>query len=246
MFQLTDSDKKARCLCGFPLHINELAIYPISVRQVIEVGETQYNSYIMLLLKPNILFENFLKDVKNIDSEDIEKITKLEILLLFCSLYPQFIDNIAKAFNFFTGKDIVFNQEGYFEIKDMDIKVDEEFYNQFVHIIELQTYMFKQEEEKVLSKKAKEILDQKKKSQEKIDRLKNKDNSPLTITDYISIVSAKSYEMDMQKCLDMTIYALFDYVERHALFDNYDIGVKQLLAGAKADQVNLKHWLSKL
>jgi hypothetical protein len=250
MFHLTNSDKRARCLCGLPLYIENLELCPITVRDIIEIGENQYNSYLMLLIMPDKLFSNLLENLEGINDAELSNINNFDILLLFCNIYSQLEIEILEGFKFFIKRDIKFNKiEGYFEIinENDNFILNKDTYKQFIDIIKLQNYMIKSEDEqKPVNKKAKELLEKQKETRDKINKIKSNNAAPLNISDYISIIISKSYEMDVKKCLDMTIYALFDYIERQALIDNYNVGVKQLLAGAKTEEVNLKHWLSKL
>jgi len=249
MLLLTDTDQKARCLCGLPLFIGEIEIFPVTVREVIEMGENKYNSYLTILIMPNKIFQGLLEGVSDVNKEAIEQISNFDILTSFCGNHVGLQEDILEAFHFFIKKDIVYDKKKrLFSIVEDDIDIDNDFYDNFIKIIKLQTYLFKADEdaEKPANKKAQEMIEQKKKLKEQVAKLKKRDNEPLSMSDYISIIIAKSYEIDVKKCLDMTVYGFFDYIERQALIDNYDVGIKQILAGEKPEKVNLKHWLSKL
>jgi hypothetical protein len=251
---IINEDNKGKCLCGLTLPLENLSIKPITVREVLEVGENKYNSYLTVLLMPDKLFAHLTNNIPTKEQKiDFKSLSNFEILLIFCSIYPDFINSIQEAFSFFVKKRLMLKdtKDGFFIIVENDdtIEMDEKLYNQLVDLIRLMTYMFNHETqiEKPAGKKAKELLEQKKALQAKINTLKQKaSDAPLSLVDYISILISTSREVDVTKCLDMTIYGLYDYIERQALLDSYDVGVKQLLAGAKPDEVNLKHWLSKL
>lgn len=249
MSLLINEDDKARCLCGLPLFIDDVQITPITIKDIIELGENKYNAYLTMLIMPTKIFRGLLKDTDTDIEKELSEIDDFDLLALFCSSYPALEKDILESFSFFIKKKVEYDKtERHFKIVEDDIKIDRNFYNKFVDLVKLQTYMFKEEDidQKNLSKKAKEMIEQRKKSKEQIKKLKNKNVEPLKIEDYISIIISKSHEIDVQKCLNMTVYNFFNYIERQALIDNYDIGIKQIFAGTSPEKVNLKHWLSKL
>ncbi len=249
MFNLTNADKMARSLCGLPLFLNDLEIYPVIVKEIVEIGDSKYNYYLMVTTGIHDIMESTIDDQESIKKELLKK-SDFEICLVLCIIYPEFEKQLCEAIEFFIKKNVIFNKElEQFEIYDGDKIlqiINKDNYEQLVQIIKFQNYLNKHEEPVPANKRARELQEKKKKAQEQINRLKQKDHKPLTIADYISIVNSKNNNIDIKKCLNMTIYCLYDYLERLALIDNYNVGIKQLLAGAKPNQVNLKHWLSQL
>jgi len=41
--------------------------------------------------------------------------------------------------------------------------------------------------------------------------------------------------MSLQDCLNLTMYQLFDLIERYSLYVNWDLDIKSRLAGGKPD-----------
>ncbi len=249
MFNLTNTDKAARSLCGLPLFLGELEIYPIKIKEIIEIGDIKYNYHLMIMTSLNDVMKSTIDDKESIKKELLKK-SDFEICLILCVIYSEFQKQICEAIQFFLKKDIMFNKElEQFEVYDGDKilqTINNDNYDQLVQIIKFQSYLSKHEEAEPANEKARKLQEKKKKAQEQVNRAKQRDTTPLTIADYISIVNSKNSNIDIKECLDMTVYSLFDYIERLALIDNYEVGIKQLLAGAKPNQVNLKHWLSQL
>ena len=251
MSLLTDSDKRARCLCGMPLNLKEILIYPIKVRQVVEIGEKQYSYYLSLITNFKKLFETIIDE-----SDDQNKMKELknaedfDFLIVVLSFNDDFRELFCKAMSFFLeGREVQFDKTiGEFTIEGYEMTIKEEEYMELMNIIKMQNYLLKkpENEEKPSNKKAKELLEKRAKIKAKLEKAKAKDGQALNFVDYISVVNSKSLNMSIDKCLNMTVYAFFDYLERLALIDSYDTGVKQIMAGAKPNEVQLKHWLSKL
>jgi hypothetical protein len=66
----------------------------------------------------------------------------------------------------------------------------------------------------------------------------------LDISDIISAVSSKSNALNKLNVFDLTLFQLYDEFKRLELIEQYDIGIKSMLAGAK--DVKLKHWSTKI
>jgi hypothetical protein len=251
MLPLTDSDKRARCLCGMPLQLKEILIYPIKVKQVVEIGEQQYMYYLSLITNFKKLFETIVDEKDNKDKiQELRKAEDFDFLIIILSFNDDFKDLFCEAVSFFLeGRKIEFNKEnGEFIIEGYKLVIKEKEYKELINIIKMQNYLLKkpEEEEKPSNKKARELLEKKAKVKAKLEKAKAKSGQMLNFVDYISVVNSKSLNMNIDKCLGMTVYAFFDYLERLALIDSYDTGIKQIMAGAKPNEVQLKHWLSKL
>ena len=60
------------------------------------------------------------------------------------------------------------------------------------------------------------------------------DNSS-TLSQYISTLTVGLGSMSLQECMDLTMYQLFDLIERYMLYINWDIDIRARLAGGKPD-----------
>jgi hypothetical protein len=249
MLTLTKSEQITKTLCGFPLILDGLVIFPVKIKEVVETGEIQYNMYLTLVTNLKETFASLEEQM----GEDFKNLSNFEFTSTICSVQQDFERKILEAISFFLKTKVVFDKkEKVFKVYDStDIivgELNEQNYDDFIHIIKLQNYLLKREDKPLPSnKKARELAEQREKLRKKVQELKTGDkDKELTFSDYISIVNSKSLNVSIESCLEMTLYAFFDYLERLTLLDSYEIGVKQLLAGAKPNQVKLKHWLSQL
>jgi len=252
MYLLTNNDKTARCLCGLPLFIDDFPIPPITVRKVIEAGESKYNLSLLLITSLRKAFTMISKDI---DLTKLEEINDFELIVLLSNVHEDFCNQISESIEFFIDHKVKFNKQNEsFDILSQEEtivqKLNNDNYQDFINIIKLQNYNkdIKDSQDVEVDKKTAELLKRREETREKLRKAKGDGNngSVLTYTDYISVLSAKSLEMSIEKCLNMTVFAFFMYLERLALIDSYEIGIQQLMAGAKPNQVNLKHWLSEL
>ena len=52
---------------------------------------------------------------------------------------------------------------------------------------------------------------------------------------YLSILTVGLSSMSLQELMDLTMYQLYDLVERYQLYISWDIDIRSRLAGAKPD-----------
>lgn len=64
-------------------------------------------------------------------------------------------------------------------------------------------------------------------------------------TRYLSILTVGLKSMSLQNLIDLTIFQIYDLVERLMLHTNWDMDIKARLAGAKADK-ELENWMKSI
>ena len=85
---------------------------------------------------------------------------------------------------------------------------------------------------------AKKIADKLMRARERVAKQKaaeNGGNEGSTFSQYVSILTVGLNSMSLQDCLHLTMYQLYDLVERYMLYVNWDIDLRSRLAGGKPD-----------
>ena len=83
---------------------------------------------------------------------------------------------------------------------------------------------------------AKAIADKLMRAREIVARQKAAENgSGSTFSQYVSTLTVGLNSMSLQDCLNLTMYQLYDLVERYMLYVNWDLDVRSRLAGGKPD-----------
>lgn len=83
---------------------------------------------------------------------------------------------------------------------------------------------------------AKEIADKLMRARERVAKQKQAENGGgSTFSQYISILTVGLDSMSLKDCLNLTMYQLYDLVERYMLYVNWDIDLRSRLAGGKPD-----------
>lgn len=81
---------------------------------------------------------------------------------------------------------------------------------------------------------AKEIADKLMRARQRVAEQKGTAASSI-FSQYLSILTIGLQSMSLQELLDLTMYQLYDLVERYMLFTNWDLDVRTRLAGGKPD-----------
>lgn len=84
------------------------------------------------------------------------------------------------------------------------------------------------------SQKAKEIADKLMKARERVAKQKGEKGS--IFAQYMSVLTIGLGSMSLEDCSNLTMYQLFDLVERYMLYINWDLDIRSRLAGGKPDK----------
>lgn len=95
------------------------------------------------------------------------------------------------------------------------------------------------------SKKAREIAQKLMKARQKVAQLKAEENSGSIFSQYLSILTVGLHSMSLIDCLNLTMYQLYDLVERYMLYMNWDLDIKAKLAGPTENKP-VDNWMKQI
>ena len=95
------------------------------------------------------------------------------------------------------------------------------------------------------SKKAREIAQKLMKARQKVAQLKSEEQSGSMFGQYISILTVGLGSMTINDCLSLTMYQLYDLVERYSLYINWDLDIRAKLAGS-TDNKPVDNWMKQI
>ena len=96
------------------------------------------------------------------------------------------------------------------------------------------------------NKKAKEIADKLMKARQRVAAQKQAEQGEGSVfAQYVSTLTVGLSSMSLQDCLELTMYQMYDLVERYSLYINWDIDMKSRLAGAKPDKP-VDNWMKQI
>lgn len=233
-------------MCGTDIPIPEcqLVIHQPRMHEIALIGDTDFFTAIQTLcVNKNMIAqgETLLADTNNFQifmtiMQEKEAIDKKEaVKQLFPLIFPQHQMIL-------TPRSIVMNSESGSSI------IDENNFEAFQKIIgsifcinsgPMETQSFNPQ-----SKKAKEIADKLMRARQRVAAQKT-DEAGSIFSQYISVLTVGLNSMSLRECEELTMYQLFDLVERYMLYVNWDLDIRSRLAGAKGEK-QPENWMKKI
>lgn len=84
-------------------------------------------------------------------------------------------------------------------------------------------------------KKAAEIAQKLMKGRSRVQASKGESSDGGILSRYVSILTVGLESMSLKDCLDLTLYQMYDLIERYGLYTSWDLDIRSRLAGGKPD-----------
>ncbi len=229
-------DTRLALMCGTDVPVPEcqLVIHQPRIKEIAYIGESDFFTGIQCLCLNKTMFvkdERALSDTNNFqifmtvmaEKEAIDK--KIAVQQVLTLLFP-------KHKVLFTPRSLVFNGDG------SSVMVDEntfEFLQEAISdICCLKTGPMDQQAFNPANDKAREIAEKLMRGRQRVAAQKGQSNISI-FSQYLSILTVGLGSMSLQDTMDLTMFQLYDLVERYMLFVNWDMDVRCRLAGGKPE-----------
>lgn len=233
---------------------NGLGVYPITIGEIEEIGEHNYNTYVRLLTLSVEEIDSILND--ETDLSDVIDNT-YDFLISYCLQGEIFKEMVENAISFFLKKTVFFIKgTSVFAVEKHQDSTKFDFINnvnyvEFVDIIKYQNCIEKKNVDAFnpKNKKAEQIKAKIELAQKEIKKLKKKsENESLTLADLVSVLSSSENDngISLFNVWELTIYQFNDQFNRMKMLEDFKINIQQLLAGADSDKIKLKDWMQKI
>ena len=229
-------DTRLALMCGtdYPVPECQLIVHQPRIKEISFIGESDFFSGIQCLCLNKSMFvkdESLLVDTNNfqifmtIMSEKEAADKKMAVQQVCTLLFPKY-----KVL--FTPRTIIFNGEG------QSIQIDEnnfEFLQEAItNICCLKTGPMDQQAFNPADAKAREIAEKLMRGRQRVAAQKGQSNTSI-FSQYLSMLTVGLNSMTLQDVMDLTIFQLYDLVERYMLYINWDMDIRCRLAGGKPD-----------
>lgn len=236
-------DLRLALMCGLDLPIPQLqiTIHQPRIKEIALIGEEDFFIAIQCLTinkdlfgQDNLILQNatnfqiFMKIMQEKEAKDKKDATKALLQLLF------------PAYN------ILFTPRSIMLQGDAPVTIDE---NNFEFLQEYCKAIFcvdnkKTQEQKFnpVNKKAKEIAEKLMRGRQRVAELNGSANMSI-FSQYLSML-AVGLSSSLQELMELTMYQIYDLVERYQLYISWDIDIRSRLAGAKPDD-KPDNWMMK-
>lgn len=239
-------------LGGKPISIEpNLKIHKVSFSEISEIGYIKYNQIINMLC----LDEDKIKPYINAGYTEID-VYSFIVISAYQSLHDKksedefvLMDDLTLVLQHIFKEDVTFDvQRACFFVGESGILSQDNF-QEFQFIIKKRNCLENIEEdiENPDTEMARRLLEKRRKAREKLEKVKQKDGDGegLTIADLISIF-AEAEQMYIEDVFKHDIYQFNNQFSRMKIFKDYEVNIQALLAGAKSEDIDLQHWLSKI
>lgn len=229
-------DLRLALICGtdIPIPNCQLVIHQPCIKEISYIGEADFFAGIQCLCLNKSLFikdESLLETTSNFqifmtimsEKEAVDKkFAVQQTLTLFFPSY-QII---------FTPRSIIFSHEkGQFIVDESNF---EDFQSVISEICCLKNGPMDQSSFNPGDKKAQEIAEKLMRGRQRVAAQKGQSNTSI-FTQYLSILTVGINSMSLADCMNLTMFQMYDLVERYMLYVNWDVDIRTRLAGGKPD-----------
>lgn len=229
-------DIRLALMCGTDIPVPELqtVLHQPTIKEISLIGETDYfiGAQCLCLNKSMFSQDNSVLDsttnfqiFMTIMAEQETKEKKQSVIQTLQLLFPGYQV-------IFTPRSILFNQgEKQFMVDDTTFEVFQEYLKE---IFCFKSGKMDQQNFNPGDKKAKEIADKLMRGRQRIAAEKGGKNNSV-LSQYLSIITVGIHSMTLKDAMGLTMYQMYDLIERYSLYMNWDIDIRSRLAGAKPD-----------
>ena len=229
-------DKRLSLMCGIDIPVPEcqITIHQPRIKEIAYIGEEDFFSGIQCLCLNKTMFtqdETVLENINNfqifmtIMSEKEAANKKFAVQQVCTILFPNYkIIFTPRSF-------ILLEEEQQFIIDENNFEFLQEAISD---ICCLKTGPMDQTAFNPADKKAKEIAEKLMRGRQRVAAQKGQSNTSI-FTQYLSILTVGLNSMNLENIMNLTMFQLYDLIERYMLYVNWDMDVRCRLAGGKPE-----------
>lgn len=230
-------DIKLALMTGVDIPIPEFqtTLHQPTIKEISMVGEKNFFVGAQCLCIDKIMLEQL-----GIDIEEIQTINNFELLM---QIFTQEPDKKLTVINLLTllfpnekvmmtPKSIILRDQG-----SENHIIDESNFNNFQELIRkvLCLQLGVGDNFNPANKKAEEIAKKLARARQRVAAQKAAEDGENSLGQYLSVLTVGLGSMSLSECISLTMYQLYDLMERYGLYLAWDLDVKTRLAGGKPD-----------
>lgn len=229
-------DNRLTLMCGtdYPVPECQVTIHQPRIKEIALIGEQDFFSGVQCLCLNKSMFvkdESLLANTNNFqifmtimqEKEAVDK--KIAVQQVCTLLFPKYKLML-------TPRSVLLSGDG------QTIQIDEnnfQFLQEAIsNICCLKTGPMDQQAFNPANAKAREIAEKLMRGRQRVAAEKGQSNTSI-FSQYLSILTVGLNSMSLQDTMDLTMFQLYDLVERYMLYINWDMDVRCRLAGGKPD-----------
>lgn len=229
-------DTRLALMCGveYPIPELQIAVHQPRVKEIAYIGESDFFSGIQCLCLNKSMFVKDESDLLNTSNFQIfmtimsekEAADKKKAVQQVCALlFPKY-------------KLLMTPRSVLLSDGSTNIQIDETNFEYLQEAISticcLKTGPMDQTSFNPADAKAREIAEKLMRGRQRVAAQKGETNTSI-FSQYLSIITVGLHSMSLQDATELTMFQLYDLVERYMLYINWDMDIRSRLAGAKPD-----------
>lgn len=223
-------------MCGTDIPIPQIQgiIHQPKIKEIALMGESEFFVAIQCLnINKNLIdqdktplqisnnFQIFMTIMQQEEAKDKKEAVKSLLELLFPNYKPMFLP-----------RSLALSKKDF-----PNITIDENNFNSLQNVIQQIFCLSNQKNQQAgfnpANEKAKEIAEKLMRGRQRVAELNGSANASI-FTQYLSILSI-GLQMPLNELINLTMFQIYDLVERYQLYISWDIDIRSRLAGAKPD-----------
>ena len=239
-------DNRLTLMCGtdYPVPECQVTIHQPRIKEIALIGEQDFFSGVQCLCLNKSMFvkdESLLANTNNFqifmtimqEKEAVDK--KIAVQQVCTLLFPKYKLML-------TPRSVLLSGEGQI------IQIDEnnfEFLQEAIsNICCLKTGPMDQQSFNPANDKAREIAEKLMRGRQRVAAEKGQSNTSI-FSQYLSILTVGLNSMSLQDTMDLTMFQLYDLIERYMLYINWDMDIRCRLAGGKPENTP-DNWMKSI
>ena len=229
-------DVRLALMCGsdYPIPECNLSVHQPKIKEIALIGESDFFTGIQCLCLNKTMFvqdESLLESTSNFqifmtimsEKEGAEK--KFAVQQVNTLLFPQYkVSFTPRSLIFFKDGETILIDENNFEYLQQALTA----------ICCLKTGPMDQQSFNPANKQAREIAEKLMRGRQRVAAQKGETNVSI-FSQYLSILTVGLQSMSIQDTMDLTMFQLYDLVERYMLYINWDMDIRCRLAGGSPE-----------
>lgn len=229
----------------FPLNDCALIIHQPTIKEISYIGETDFFMGIQLLSINKSMYES--------PEVDLTKVTNFSIFMQIINQQEmkKQKENVNQTLKILfptyqilmTPRSILFNQNGTsFMLDEGNFEAFQKQLGEVLCLVQSGKQAFNPGGEK-----AREIAQKLQRARERVaaQKAKEEGGSGSMFSQYLSILTVGIGSMSLKDVMNLTIYQLYDLIERYSLYINWDLDIRSRLAGAKGEKP-IDNWMKSI
>lgn len=235
---------KAQAYLGSPSNLKNICkVYPLKIKNIIEMGYSEYSRRLGTLLLTEIEIQKIIKE-KIGEEIPLEEIEPLEYLLQSADQNDIFSLELETMFSTFLQEDVLLLPEinailvgGNPSDKRL---ITKDNFRDFQDILRLQNrkeVKAAPPENESYGQRKMRLLREKVAEAKRRQTEKEKSSDELSFADQLEIATV--FGIDVQSC---TLYAFYGLIRRYQAKEKWDNDIRMLCAGADSKKIKTKYW----